>query len=99
MLRGEHVMARLLRGRLVPHRLSPGDERAREVAGMLVNLYTSHLGGPKAELEEELSLLEEELGPSLDARRGFKILRGLAKLLEERSEWVLPTEADPYTLR
>jgi predicted nuclease of restriction endonuclease-like RecB superfamily len=66
---------------------------------MLVNLYTSHLGGPKAELEEELSLLEEELGPSLDARRGFKILRGLAKLLEERSEWAPPTEADPYTLR
>ncbi|HVE99773.1 MAG TPA: DUF790 family protein [Rubrobacteraceae bacterium] len=99
MLRGEHVMARLLRGRLVPHRLSPGDERAQEVAEMLVNLYTSHLGGPKAELEEELSLLEEELGPSLDARRGFKILRGLAKLLEERSEWAPPTEADPYTLR
>ncbi len=99
MLRGEHVMARLLRGRLVPHRLSPDDERAREVAGALVDLYASHLGRPRAELEEELSLLEEELGPRLDARRGFKILRGLAKLLEERAKWAPPTEADPYTLR
>ncbi|CAN5138738.1 DUF790 family protein [soil metagenome] len=99
MLRGEHVMARLMRGRLVPHRLSPDDERAREVAGTLVDLYTGHLGKPRAKLEEELSLLEEELGPRLDVRRGFKVLRGLAKLLEERSEWASPTETDPYTLR
>jgi len=99
MLRGEHVMARLMRGRLVPHRLSPDDERAREVSGVLVDLYAGHLGRPRAELEEELSLLEEELGPRLDVRRGFKILRGLAKLLEERAEWASPTEADPYTLR
>ncbi|CAA9442154.1 MAG: Hypothetical protein (associated with DNA helicase - Rad25 homolog) [uncultured Rubrobacteraceae bacterium] len=99
MLRGEHVMARLMRGRLVPHRLSPNDERTREVAEALVDLYASHLGKPRAELEEELSLLEEELGPRLDVRRGFKVLRGLAKLLEERSEWAAPTEADPYTLR
>jgi uncharacterized protein len=99
MLRGEHVMARLMRGRLVPHRLSPDDERAREVAEALVTLYAGHLGKPRARLEAELSLLEEELGPRLDARRGFKILRALAKLLEEKATWAPPTEADPYTLR
>ena len=32
MLRSEHVMARLYRGRLVPHRLSPEDERVLDVA-------------------------------------------------------------------
>lgn len=99
MLRGEHVMARLLRGRLVPHRLAPEDERAREVAEALVALYTAHMGKPRARLETEIALLEEELGPRLDARRGFKILRALAKLLEEKSTWAPPTEADPYTLR
>jgi len=99
MLRGEHVMARLLRGRLVPHRLSPDDERAREVAEALVALYTSYMGKPRTQLEAELALLEEELGPRLDPRRGFKILRALAKLLEEKSTWAPPTEADPYTLR
>ncbi len=99
MLRGEHVMARLMRGRLVPHRLSPDDERAREVAETLVALYAGHVGKPRARLEAELSLLEEELGPRLDARRGFKILRALAKLLEEKAAWAPPTEADPYTLR
>ncbi|MCA1717517.1 MAG: DUF790 family protein [Actinobacteria bacterium] len=99
MLRGEHVMARLMRGRLVPHRLSPDDERAREVAEALVTLYARHVGKPRARLEAELSLFEEELGPRLDARRGFKILRALAKLLEEKATWASPTEADPYTLR
>lgn len=99
MLRGEHVMARFLRGRIVPHRLSPEDERAREIAEILVDLYAGYVGKPRARLEAELSLLEEELGPRLDARRGFKILRALAKLLEEKSMWAPPTQSDPYTLR
>jgi predicted nuclease of restriction endonuclease-like RecB superfamily len=99
MLRGEHVIARLMRGRLVPHRLSPDDERAREVAESLVALYVTHMGKPRARLEGELALLEEELGPRLDSRRGFKILRALAKILEEKATWASPTETDPYTLR
>ncbi len=99
MLRGDHVMARLVRGKLVPHRLSSESGRALEIAGALVNLYADHVGKPRAQLEGELALLEEELGPRLDPRRGFKILRALAKLLEEKSTWGSPTEADPYTLR
>ena len=92
-------MARTVRGRLVPHRLSPDDERALEVAETLVTFYAAHVGKPKARLEAELSLFEEELGPRLDTRRGFKILRALAKLLEEKATWASPMEADPYTLR
>ena len=99
MLRGEHVIARLARGRLVPHRLSPDDGRVVEVARELCDLYTAHLHGPRAELEGRLSGLEEELGPRLDARRGFRIVRALAKLLEELATWEAPTEADPYTVR
>jgi predicted nuclease of restriction endonuclease-like RecB superfamily len=92
-------MARFVRGKLVPHRISTGDGRALEVAGALVDLYAEHAGKPRARLEGELALLEEELGPRLDPRRGFKILRALGKLLEEKSRWTPPTEADPYTLR
>ncbi len=99
MLRSEHVIARLLRGKLFPHRLSPEEGRVREVTEALIALYADHVGKPRARLEAELALLEEELGPRLDARRGFKILRALAKLLEERATWEPPTEADPYTLR
>lgn len=99
MLRAEHVIARYSRGALIPHRLSPENERVREVADVLVALYADHAEKPKRKLEAELALLEEELGPRLDARRGFKILRALAKLLEERTTWDSPTEADPYTLR
>ena len=92
-------MARLVRGRLVPHRLSPDDEHTREVTETLVTLYAGYMSEPRARLEAELSLLEEELGPRLDARRGFKIVRALAKLLEEKAAWAPPTGADPYTLR
>lgn len=97
MLRGEHVMARLQRGRLLPHKLST-DGRALEVAGELCDLYTTHLNKPRSGLEEELTLLEEDLGPRLDSRRGFRIFRALAKLLEEHAKWTSPT-TDPYTLR
>ena len=99
MLRSEHVIARLSRGKLVPHRLSPKDERVRGVVKALVDLHAAHAGKPRAQLERELSLVEEELGPRLDPRRGFRIVRALSKLLEEKATWAFPTEADPYTLR
>ncbi len=99
MLRGEHVIARLNRGRLVPHRLSPEDRPAKAVATELCELYAAHLGRPRALLERELASREEELGPALDPRRGFRIVRALSKLLEERAGWLSPTDADPYTLR
>jgi hypothetical protein len=99
MLRSEHVMARLSRGRLIPHRLPTDDPRVLEVAGELTELYASHLGLPRADLERALAAREEELGPRLDARRGFRIVRALSKLLDERAEWVAPTESDPYTIR
>lgn len=94
-------MARLQRGRLVPHRLQPGDRHIREAAERLIGLYEAHaaVNGTRARLEEEANLLEEELGPRLDTRRGFKIVRALAKLLEERAKWTAPTATDPYTLR
>jgi len=99
MLRGEQVMARLSRGRLVPPKLSPDDGRTKEAAEALVSLYAGHVGKPRARLEEKLALLEEELGPRMDPRRGFKIVRALAKLLEERTTWSPPTRHDPYTVR
>src|SRR3712207_942585 len=73
--------------------------RALEVAQELCELYARHLGGPRARLEEDLAAREEELGPRLDPRRGFRIVRGLSKLLDERAAWASPTAADPYTIR
>lgn len=99
MLRSEHVIARLSRGQVVPHRLSPTDERTLKVAEELCDLYAGHKNRPRHELEAKLAGLEEELGPRLDPRRGFRILRALAKLLEEQTEWIPPTTADPYTVR
>jgi predicted nuclease of restriction endonuclease-like RecB superfamily len=99
MLRSEHVMARLNRGRLVPHKLPPDDTRVLDVAEVICDLYAGHVGSPRSRLERELTAMEEDLGPGLDPRRGFRIVRALAKLLEERAGWSSPTESDPYTLR
>ena len=99
MLRSEHVIGRLNRGRLIPHRLSKSDPRALEVAQELCALYAHHVGGPRSRLEEALTAIEEELGPRLDPRRGFRIVRALSKLLDERATWDSPTDADPYTIR
>jgi uncharacterized protein len=99
MLRSEHVIARLSRGRLVPHHLLKDDPRALEVAKELCEVYGDHVGGLRSRLEEELAGREEELGPRLDPRRGFRIVRALSKLLEERAAWTSPTVADPYTIR
>jgi predicted nuclease of restriction endonuclease-like RecB superfamily len=99
VLRSEHVIARLYRGRLQPHSLSPSDERTVETAKALCRLYGEHLGHPRRELEGSVSVAEEDLGPRLDPRRGFKVVRALAKLLEERAGWSDPTTSDPYTLR
>jgi uncharacterized protein len=99
MLRSEHVIARLSRGRLVPHRLSKDDPETLAVAEELCELYTHQVGGQRSRLEERLAALEEELGPRLDPRRGFRIVRALSKLLEERATWASPTVADPDTVR
>jgi uncharacterized protein len=99
MLRSEHVIARPNRGRLSPHRLSSADPLALEVAQELCELYAERVGGLRSGLEEELAAREEELGPRLDPRRGFRIVRALSKLLEEHARWTSPTTADPYTIR
>src|SRR5215211_3145488 len=99
MLRSEHVIARLSRGRLIPHRLSPDDPAALDAAKALCEVYSHNVGGLRSSLEAELAAREEELGPRLDPRRGFRIVRALSKLLEERATWASSTAADPYTVR
>ncbi len=92
-------MARLSRGRLIPHRLDPANEKVLEAASEAIRCYEEHVGGTRSALEAELGRLEAEAGPRLDARRGFRMIRAFGKLLEERSEWAAPAEIDPYTLR
>ena len=52
MLRSEHVIARLTRGRLITHRLSKEDPHVLEVAQALCGVYAEHVGQPRARLEE-----------------------------------------------
>ncbi|MGH3086077.1 MAG: DUF790 family protein, partial [Rubrobacteraceae bacterium] len=63
MLRSEHVMARLSRGRVIPHSLSERDESAIEAASEIRELYADHVGKTRAELGSKLTAKEEELGP------------------------------------
>ena len=68
MLRSEHVIARLSRGRILP---LPARARrpARPGGGTRASAaYAGHVGGPRSHLERP-GVREEELGPRLDARR------------------------------
>lgn len=99
MLRSEHILAQVKQGKLVPHRLTPGDRRIQDVARALISCYTSHLNAARSELERELALLEESLGPTLDPRRGFKVIRALSNLLQTYATWSPSAGAGPYQVR
>ena len=81
-------MARLARGKLIPHRLSPEDPRVLEVAGELCDLYAAHLNSPRAELEARLDFSDDVDDPlEIDemARAIGNAAEGLSRLLDGAS--------------
>ena len=63
-----------------------------DAAAALIELFREHQGCTRAELEEAL---EEYVGTGTD----YKILRGLIKLLLDRTEFAAGVEAVPVDLR
>lgn len=61
-------------------------------AEQLIDLWTRHVGKPRATLDEAM---EELVG---DETR-FLVLRGLAKLLDDRAQWAMAAAVDPATAR
>lgn len=70
------------RGRLYPRYADPGDEKHRGLAEVLIQLYQEHLGRKRGELDEGREALE--------THQTFKLVRGLAELLDRRCEFEAP---------
>ena len=100
MLRSEHVMARLYRGRLVPHRLSPDDRRVLDVAAELCDLYAANVGLTEGRAWSGSWRLGRRISVPASTPAG-----GSGSYAPSPSSWrsgpggAAPTAADPYTLR
>ncbi|MBI1742663.1 DUF790 family protein [Candidatus Acetothermia bacterium] len=93
------LTADLGRRRLSPHsdRITPAfidetDEKYLELAQRLIQLYQEHRGKRRKELEK---VLEQLTAGDTD----YKIIRGLAKLLEDECTFVIKSSLDPSQAR
>jgi len=77
---------------ITPLFVDPTDERYRETAAELIEIFTDHLGEPKGELEETIDELTI-------ADTDYKIVQGLAKLLTEECEFEVIAPVDPSEIR
>ncbi|MDL0135824.1 DUF790 family protein [Halobacterium salinarum] len=72
--------------------IDPSEERYRETARELIQLFESHLDKPKGDLEDAIDELTV-------ADTDYKIVQGLAKLLKDECEFEVVASADPRELR
>jgi len=77
---------------ITPLFVDPTDERYRETAAELIEIFTDHLGEPKGELEETIDELTI-------ADTDYKIVQGLAKLLTDECEFEAIAPVDPQEIR
>lgn len=80
MLTADLARSRVRDGEVRPLFIDISDERYRETAATLIELFEDHLGEPKGELEDAIDELTV-------ADTDYKIVRGLAKLLEDECEF------------
>ena len=91
------LTAKLARSRtdgdtITPLFVDPTDERYQETAADLIEIFTEHLGEPKGELEETIDELTI-------ADTDYKIVQGLAKLLQDECEFEVIAPVDPQEIR
>ena len=77
---------------VTPLFIDPEEERYRETARELIRLFQEHLGEPKGDLEaaiDELTVADTD----------YKIVQGLAKLLQDECEFEMVAPAEPREIR
>ena len=72
--------------------VDPGSEQYRVIAGDLIEIYAAHLNKTKGSLASVLADYEA-------ADTNYHITRGLARLLEDRSEFTIQSPIEPEVLR
>ncbi len=92
MLTADLARSRTRDGSVKPLFIDPDDERYRGTAAELIQIFEEHLGEPKGELEETIDQLTI-------ADTDYKIVQGLAKLLQDECEFETVAAADPQEIR
>ena len=92
MLTADLARSRTRDGSIQPLFIDPDDERYRETAAELIQIFEEYLGEPKGELEETIDELTI-------ADTDYKIVQGLAKLLQDECEFETVAAADPREIR
>ncbi|RJX48011.1 DUF790 family protein [Halonotius pteroides] len=77
---------------VTPLFVDPDDDRYQQTATELIEIFTEHLGEPKGEVEatiDELTIADTD----------YKIVQGLAKLLQDECEFEVVAPVDPQEIR
>ena len=77
---------------VTPHYVNPKNRKYRTIAKDLIEIYTAHLKKTKGSLASALADYEA-------ADTNYQVKRGLAKLLEDRSEFTIQSPIEPEVLR
>ena len=77
---------------VTPLFINPEEGRYRTTAGDLIQLFEEHLGEPKGDLEDAIDELTV-------ADTDYKIVQGLAKLLQDECEFEMVAPVEPREIR
>ncbi|GAA0465204.1 DUF790 family protein (plasmid) [Halococcus dombrowskii] len=92
MLTADLARSRTSDGEVTPLFIDPDDARYRKTAGELIELFETHVGEPKADLDTAIDQLTV-------ADTDYKIIQGLAKLLRDECDFETVAAAEPHEIR
>jgi predicted nuclease of restriction endonuclease-like RecB superfamily len=92
VLTADLARSRTTEREVTPLFIDPTDEQYRKTARELLQLFESHLGEPKGELEDAIDELTI-------ADTDYKIVQGLAKLIHDECEFESVATAEPRAIR
>ncbi len=92
MLTADLARSRTRNNSITPLFVDTDDQRYRETADELIQIFEDHLGQPKGDLEETIDQLTI-------ADTDYKIIQGLAKLLQDECEFETIAPVDPREIR
>jgi hypothetical protein len=92
MLTADLARSRTSDGEVTPLFIDPDDARYRETASELIELFETHVGEPKSDLDTAIDQLTV-------ADTDYKIIQGLAKLLRDECDFETVAAAEPREIR
>ncbi|MDB2294481.1 DUF790 family protein, partial [Halorubrum ezzemoulense] len=92
MLTADLARSRTHEDSIAPLFVDTDEQRYRETAAELIQIFEEHLGEQKGELEDTIDQLTI-------ANTDYKIVQGLAKLLKDECEFEIVAPVEPREIR